>query len=128
MDLCHSHTPGESAPTMDFVGAGRTLNLRGFSGGMAVTNMTSADNVATLDFIAGQIIIESSCTAGTLVYRGNVFPINDNSAGTTVINNSTSAAVNDVLSTAHGTGSWTSATADTLEGHSVTQMNANPDK
>jgi hypothetical protein len=127
MDLCHSDTPGIFTPTIDFTGAGRQLNLRGYSGGIAIENMASADNISTLEFVAGQLIISGSCTAGTLVYRGNVFPVTNNSAGTTIVNNSTAAAVDGTLSTVHGAGSWESVTTSTtLEGHSVTQMNANP--
>lgn len=122
MDLCHSDTPGTSTPTIDFVGAGRELNLRGYSGGIQINNMVSADNITSLEFIAGQLIVGASCTAGTLVYRGNVYPVTDNSAGTTVVNNSTAASVDNTLSTVHGANSW----ENTLEGHSVTQMNANP--
>lgn len=121
MDFCHSDTPGITTPTIDFVGAGRELNLRAYSGGCNITNMTNVDDITTLEYIAGQLIIDSSCTAGTIIYRGNVFPVDDNSAGTTVIDNSTAASVDNTLSTVHGTGSW-----EIIEGHSITQMNANP--
>ena len=126
MDLCHSQTPGTSTPTIDFAVAGSQLNLRAYSGGVQINNMAAVSNIATLEYIAGQLVISSSCTAGTIVYRGNVYPVTDTSTGTTIVNNSTAAAVNNVLSIAHGTTSWESVTADTLEGHSVTQMNANP--
>ena len=128
MDLCHSQTPGTSTPTVDFAVAGSQLNLRAYSGGINVVNM-AATNITSLEYIAGQLIIAGSCTAGTLVYRGNVYPVVDSSAGTTIVNNSTAMAVDNTLGTVHGAGSWEhvqASSTSTLEGHSVTQMNANP--
>lgn len=84
LSWCHSRDPGLATPTLDFVGVGRTANLRGYSGGLKIENMTDVSNVATVDYVAGQAIVDSSCTAGTLVLRGILPPPIDTSTGTTV--------------------------------------------
>lgn len=83
MHQCYSLVPGATAPAIDFVGAGRSVNLRAYAGGIQLENMVDASNVITVEHIAGQIVIDSSCTAGTAVLRG-VHRVEDNSAGTTV--------------------------------------------
>ena len=81
---CHSHVPGLGTPTISLAGQGQTLGLRQYSGGIKFENMTDASNVVTAEFVAGQAIIDSSCTAGTLVLRGILGRLTDNSAGTVV--------------------------------------------
>lgn len=83
-DRCHSHVPGLSTPTLNFVGAGREVAFRAYSGGIQVENMVDVTNISTFEFVAGQMIIDASCIAGLLVVRGNVEPVTDNSNGTTV--------------------------------------------
>lgn len=76
---------GTSTPAIDVSGVGTNLNLRAYSGGINITGMDNATSNATLEFTAGQAIIAASNTAGTIVIRGQVAPIVDNSAGATVI-------------------------------------------
>lgn len=83
-DQCHSQEPGTGLPTLDFVGAGRSANVRSYSGGIKIENMTDSTNSGTIEFVAGRAVVDSSCTAGELVLRG-VVEVVDNSAGTTVI-------------------------------------------
>ncbi len=80
---CHSMKPGNDSVALDFVGAGRTLNVRCYAGGFTVKNMSDASNVATLGYVAGRCIVDPSCTAGELSIRGTVKVI-DNSTGTDV--------------------------------------------
>jgi hypothetical protein len=80
---CFSQEPGTGTPEIDFVGAGRSINMRAYSGGIQLENMVDATNVATVELIAGQIIVDSSCTAGVAVLRGIGY-LTDNSAGTTI--------------------------------------------
>jgi len=46
--------------------------------------MTAASNICSAEYVAGQAIVDSSCSGGTLVLRGICWPITDNSTGTTV--------------------------------------------
>jgi hypothetical protein len=82
---CYSKVPGTNTPTIDFNAVASELSMRGYSGGIALRNMGHAANLSTCEFIAGQIIIEATCTDGVLVVRGLVAPITNNSTGTTVI-------------------------------------------
>lgn len=109
---CYSDTPGTGTPALNFVGAGRSCNFRAYSGGMQFENMVDASNVCTAEYIAGQAVIDGSCTAGTLVLRGIIDPVTDNGAGVTVLTSAVvsratvSADVWEVLtSTSFGAGS-----------------------
>lgn len=81
--LCYSDVPGTATPTINFVGAGRSVNLRGYSGGIKLENMTDVTNVITVEQVAGQVILDASCTDGVAVLRG-IQKVADNSAGTLV--------------------------------------------
>ena len=94
---CHSEVPGNATPTLNFGGAGRSVNVRFYSGGLKVEGMTDATNKATLEYVAGQCIIDGSCSAGELVLRGIIEPVTDNSTGTTV---NTSAVLPRAVATA----------------------------
>lgn len=109
-ERCHSRTPGTATPTLDFVGAGRRANVRAYSGGLAVENMTDVTNTCTVEFVAGQIVVDSSCTDGVLDIRGVIKPVTDNSAGTNVI---TSGALNQNLISTRVWGEPTSTQTDT---------------
>jgi hypothetical protein len=93
---CFSQEPGTSLPVFNFVGAGRSINLRAYSGGIQLENMVDVTNIATIEHIAGQVTLDSSCTAGVAVLRGTHF-VTDNSAGTTVDTNASHVPV-DVIS------------------------------
>ncbi len=82
---CRSNMPGTASPTLAFGSPTAACNLRGYSGGLQVEDMTVAAHIMTAEFIAGQIVVDSSCTGGTLVIRGVVGPITDSSVGTAVI-------------------------------------------
>lgn len=81
---CASGVPGTGTPIIDFQGGDTTMSMRAYSGGLEIRGMSTAQNISTCEWIAGQCIIDSSCTAGTLVLRGIVYPITDNNAGTNV--------------------------------------------
>lgn len=87
-----SEDPGLSTtPILDVGGAGRTFQFRGYSGGVEVRNFNDAGNVGTIEFIAGQCILDSTCTgAGDLSIRG-IARLVDNSSLT---NLDTSALLN----------------------------------
>ena len=71
------------APTLDLNGADFRLAIRGFTGRLIIENGTNASLTdATID-MTGEITIDNSCTAGTLVLRG-MGEIIDQSAGMTV--------------------------------------------
>ena len=65
---CYSGVAGNDSPTID-LGSGRDVSFRGYSGGLKLINFTGGDN-CSVDFIAGQCIIDPTCTAGTITIRG----------------------------------------------------------
>jgi len=81
---CYSYMPGAgSTPIIDVQGAGRTLNMRAYSGGVRLQNMNDPGNATTIELIAGQVVVDASCTDGDLAIRG-IGSLTDNSTGTTV--------------------------------------------
>jgi hypothetical protein len=81
---CYSQVPGTSAPVFDCIGAGRSLNVRGYAGGFDLRNSTDAGQSTSIDMVSGQVILNANNTAGTIVIRG-VGTLRDNSAGATVL-------------------------------------------
>lgn len=68
---CSSAVPGTSTPIIDadnLVGVG--LELRSYAGGVQLNNVSDASSNVSVDMTAGQIVIDASCTAGTLALRG----------------------------------------------------------
>jgi hypothetical protein len=81
---CVSFVPGAAAtPILDVQGAGRTFQFRAYSGGLELRNMSDAGNIASVELVAGQVILAATCTGGQIALRG-VGNLTDNSAGTTV--------------------------------------------
>jgi len=70
--------------TIDMGGTGQSLAVRGYAGGIKLTNCTDATNKASLDFSSGAVEIDSTISAGTIKVRGSV-QITDNSTGTAII-------------------------------------------
>lgn len=80
---CYSIVPGTSSPTLNMSGGSRSFNLRRYAGGVAIQNFTDINESMTLEGLPGNITLEASCTAGTIVLRGHG-NYTDNSAGSTV--------------------------------------------
>lgn len=81
---CWSGVPGGPTPVIDLGGSGQALALRAYSGGIKLINKTGPESVS-LDLVSGQIILDSTVTAGTIVCRG-VGKLTDNSSGATIYN------------------------------------------
>lgn len=78
-DQCFSGVPGSGTPELTFTAGVTTLNFRHYSGGLEVKSMTS-DHTMSFE-TDGQLIVNSNCTSGIIVARGNM-SITDN--GTTM--------------------------------------------
>lgn len=69
---CYSGIPGTTTPVIDMNGDGSSntpLALRDYNGGIKLINKTG-DAECSVDLVAGQVIIDSTCTNGTIVVRG----------------------------------------------------------
>jgi len=82
---CRSQVAGTGRPTVDINGAAIDVNIRNYVGGITFAGQTQAQNT-TLDILSGTVEIASSCTAGTVVVRGDVTLIDNSGAGCTVVN------------------------------------------
>ena len=80
---CYSGIAGGGpglTPTINMGGSGQSLAIRGYNGGLAITNCTSnTDN--SIDMSSGRVLLESSVTDGDFYIRG-VATVSDNSTGT----------------------------------------------
>ena len=84
---CISGVAGNTKPLVSFNAGANPIgacNIRGWDGGIEVTNLNHVDEVVTIDMNSGRCKIASSCTAGEVVV-GGVGSLDDQSAGATVI-------------------------------------------
>jgi len=80
---CYSGVPGTGTPEFDFNYAPVSVAFRGYNGGIKLTNKSQAQD-ASLDVASGQVILDSTVTAGTIVIRGHA-TVTDNSNGSAVV-------------------------------------------
>lgn len=80
---CWSGVAGVGTPVIDMGGSGQSLGIRGYSGGIKIINKSGSDS-ASIDLLAGQIIIDSTVTNGKIECRG-VGHLTDNSTGTAIV-------------------------------------------
>lgn len=66
---CYSGQPGVGTPTIDCGGSGQELAIRNYNGGIKLTNKSGTENVS-IDLNSGQVILDNTVTAGTVVVRG----------------------------------------------------------
>jgi hypothetical protein len=80
---CYSAIAGSASPTFDFgvVSESKALNLRDYSGGARVINMSAGDTMSLEG--DGQLIVDS-CTGGEISIRGN-FSLSGDSLGNVTI-------------------------------------------
>jgi len=74
---CYSGVPGVGTPTIDMGGAGQSLSLRDYNGGILLTNKTGPEAIS-VDLGAGQVKLDldgsfgtAGLTNGTIVVRGD---------------------------------------------------------
>jgi len=79
---CHSGITGSNIPIIDMGGSGRGMAVRAYSGGLKIINKSGSET-ASLDFVSGQLKIDSTVTGGTIVVRGNV-KITENNGSATI--------------------------------------------
>jgi len=79
--------------TIDMGGAGNSLALRNYAGGLRLTNYTGGGAI-TLDFSSGRVIIDASCTGGTIGIRGICDVTDNSSAGCTLLDQTIDSGLN----------------------------------
>jgi len=66
---CKSGVAGSSVPIFDVNSSSVNFFVRDYTGGIEIRNITNG-NIASLDFLSGQVLFASTCTTGTVVVRG----------------------------------------------------------
>jgi len=94
---CYSGVASTEMPTIDLGGSGQALGLRNYNGGIKLINRTGSDNVS-LDINSGQVVIDSTCTAGDIYIRG-VCKITDNSGSGCTIHTDGRASMSNITAT-----------------------------
>jgi len=111
----------------DMNGTG-SLHATGLDGFTEIRNLTAGGTVELASSQGALVQLTSTCTGGDITLAGAI-ELDDQSNGPIIdISRLSDSLVSTRLTAAHGAGSWESATSTTttLEGHSVTQMNATP--
>ena len=80
---CASGVAGTGVPSIDMGASGQGLQVRNYNGGLEILNKSGADDVS-VDMNSGNLILDSTVTAGTIVVRGTG-QLTDNSTGTALI-------------------------------------------
>lgn len=81
----HAAAAGTNAITIDYNGTNCDGFITGWEGGLIIDNHTDAGSETAIDSRSGKIIINASCTAGTIVVRGIAELIDNSGAGCTVV-------------------------------------------
>lgn len=83
---CYSRQPGTGKPILDcndIVNVG--VNIRRYAGGLEVRNFSDAGSTMTIDLVSGNILLDSTCTGGTVVVRGTGTLTDNSGVGCTVV-------------------------------------------
>ena len=89
---CYSGVAGTDTPIFNF-GANSTLELRQYSGGMRIKSMVAGCRMSMEG--NGQLIIDATCTGGTVAIRGN-FTVTDYSGGAVTLSDNARFAVDQL--------------------------------
>ena len=81
-DTCYSKVAGSLTPILGLA-ANTVVNIRNYSGGITLEDAT-AGNIVSVDLDPGHLILDASCTGGTILVRGTG-RLTDNSAGSTIV-------------------------------------------
>ena len=87
---CWSGTAGiadDQLVTIDMGTSGNSLALRNFSGGIKLINYAGSGSIS-LDFASGRVVIDATCTGGTIGVRG-ICDVTDNSAAGCTVSDET---------------------------------------
>lgn len=66
---CYSNVPGPSTPTLNFGSSTAQLQIRNYSGGIQLVNVTQG-NLISIDLNSGNVKLANSVTNATIVARG----------------------------------------------------------
>jgi len=68
---CYSDVPGSVVPQIDLADSlSDDLQMRAYSGGVRLLNVDVADQQVSVEFVAGHLILDATCTDGYVSVRG----------------------------------------------------------
>jgi hypothetical protein len=101
---CVSGIAGFASPTLDMVlGLPTQTSIRAYSGGLTLENADHPQDVASIEFTAGKLHVQPSCTNGEVSVRG-VVKIVDNGGGIVIDDSATVSKLVDLSNVTIGTG------------------------
>lgn len=95
---CWSNIPGSEVGNhadIDMGGAGQSLVLRNYSGGIGIENSTGSDK-SSIDMNSGRVVFESSVTGGDFTIRGVAIVEDDSGPGAIIKDQTVNADVSDI--------------------------------
>lgn len=96
---CHSDIDTTN-PIIDANGlVGVRASIQDYSGALELQNVSGAGSIISVDVLSGKILIDSTCTAGTITVRGVGTLVDNSGPGCTVI--STGLIIGDQLKELH---------------------------
>lgn len=81
---CYSLVPGDVQPVINLGGAGQSLGLRDYTGGVRLVS-GSGDDQHSIDMSAGHVVLDPSIVSGTFIIRGNARLTDNSGIGATVL-------------------------------------------
>ena len=94
---CYSQIAGAGYPTFDFNAVGNIdLNMRSYSGGIAIDNMNTGDTMSLEGH--GQLVINATCSDGAVQLRGHWSVTNNSGGDVTVVYDDITSDVTSLVS------------------------------
>jgi hypothetical protein len=87
---CYSNIEGSGYPKLTGIGT-NIIIVRDMRGSIGLDGITGG--IHSVGVYGGRVVLESTCTGGTVHFRGDPYTITDNSTGTTGIDETGTAAV-----------------------------------
>lgn len=81
---CWDGLAGLNAPAIDFNNSNVESSLIRYTGGILIRNKTNSEDM-TVDLTSGRIVLESSITSGSFLFRG-IGSLTNNSTGSAIVN------------------------------------------
>ena len=106
---CTSAVAGTAKAVFNCNGTAADINFRGYTGGAKITNYTGGGNMS-IDVESGSIEIDATCTAGTIVIRGDADVVDNSGVGCTVVNRAAALGSNLIE-----TNAWAKKASDNAE-------------
>ena len=91
---CATAMTGPSPLILDLVNGSIDIQVKRYSGGIKLINSADGTNIAGLSILGGQVVLDSSCTAGT-TYIGGTAGLSDNSGSGFIVD--TSSLANSIV-------------------------------